>query len=74
MPTKELFITRSSLKRKKQELIFNAPIKKARIQVMKELATKFEEKNLNIKLIIILMIAMISHDSMMIKNAKNMSK
>ena len=47
MPTRELFITRSSLKRKKQELISNAPIKKARIQVMKELATKFKESNLN---------------------------
>ena len=47
MPSRELSITRSSLKRKKQELISNAPIKKARIQVMKELATKFKESNLN---------------------------
>ena len=47
MPSRELLITRSSLKRKKQELIYNAPIKKARIQVMKELATKFKESNLN---------------------------
>ena len=28
-------------------MISNAPIKKARIQVMKELATKFKESNLN---------------------------
>ena len=47
MPSRKLLITRSSLERKKQELISNAPIKKARIQVMKELATKFKESNLN---------------------------
>ena len=35
--------TRSSLKRKKEELITNAPIKKARIQVMKALANKYKD-------------------------------
>ena len=47
MPSRKLLITRSSLERKKQELISNAPIKKARIQVMKELISKFKESNLN---------------------------
>ena len=35
--------TRFSLKRKKQQLISNTPVKRARIQVMKELATKFKK-------------------------------
>ena len=35
--------TRSSLKRKKEQLISNAPIKKARIQVMKALANKYKD-------------------------------
>ena len=48
MPTEQIVsITRSSLKRKKEELISNAPIKKARIQVMKQLATKFKESRIN---------------------------
>jgi len=39
--------TRSSLKRKKEQLISNAPIKKARIEMMKQLATKFKKSKLN---------------------------
>ena len=39
--------TRFSLKRKKQELISNTPVKRARIQVMKELATKFKKSKIN---------------------------
>ena len=42
MPTEQITaVTRSSTKRKKEESMSNASIKKARVQMMKELAIKF---------------------------------
>ena len=39
--------TRSSLKRKKEELMSNAPVEKSRIEVMKALANKYKESKFN---------------------------
>jgi len=43
MPSKRLVSTRSQLKRKALELQTNAPVKKARVDRMKELAAMFEK-------------------------------
>ena len=45
MPSKRLVLTRNQRKRKALELITNAPVKKARVAKMKELALMYEKEN-----------------------------